>query len=293
MIGLNEVMRIQNESIVIAKRNNYTYSGYINYLRTSPELFVNTSAEYLSFLRDVCKIADAALPQFFEILPRCPYGVIEIPANEAPTSPVAYYRSPDVACTRPGLYYANTYNITSRPLYTMQSTSLHEAVPGHHLQLAIQQEATIAPFRQFGNWNAFIEGWALYSESLGSSMGLYTEDPFLFGSYSDEIFRACRLVVDTGIHQFNWTRQQAIDFMANYTSHSIDSISIEVDRYIAWPGQALGYKIGQLKISALRNLLEMKLGDNFDIRKFHSAVLGQGAMPLSLLEKYIRDVYSV
>jgi uncharacterized protein (DUF885 family) len=238
-------------------------------------------------------MADGGLPALFGQLPRCPYAVIPMPAHQAPAAPGAMYFQPDAKCTRPGIYYVNTYNVKHRPFYTMQSTSLHEAVPGHHLQLAIQQEASIAPYRQFGDWTAFIEGWALYSESLGSLMGFYNDPDsiFLFGRYSDEIFRACRLVVDTGIHQQGWTRQRAIDYMASLTAMNIDDITTEVDRYIAWPGQALAYKIGELKIQEIKQTISSALNDKFDIRQFHDYVLGQGALPLDLLENYIYDIY--
>jgi len=268
---------------------------FLNWLRTDPQFYAKDKEEYLSFVRNVCKMADGGLPALFGYLPRCPYTVLPIPDHQAADAPAAFYLAPDSKCTRPGVYYLNTANLETRPKYTMQSTSLHEAVPGHHLQLAIQQESSIAPFRQFGDWNAYIEGWALYSESLGSAMGFYADidDIFLFGRYSDEVLRACRLVVDTSIHQFNMSRQEAIDFISSVSALSIPDITTEVDRYIAIPGQALGYKIGELKIQEIRKTLSSNpaLANRFDIRQFHDYVLGQGALPLSLLEKYIYGTY--
>lgn len=290
-LGMSEVKRIYNGSLAIALKYNSTFEAFLTFLRTSPQFYAKTEDEYISFIRAICKQADAALPELFESLPRCPYGVYTIPQNQAPTAPLAYYYNPDAQCSRPGKYFVNSYNLTERPLYLMQSTSLHESVPGHHLQIATQQELSIPQFRQFGQWNAYIEGWALYSESLGPAMGFYQDDFFLFGSYSDEILRAFRLVVDTGIHLFNMSRNESISFMATQSGLSLTDIEAEVDRYIAMPGQALGYKIGQLQIQELRTNVQMGLGTNFNIRDFHNKVLSLGAGPLSLLKKYIYSIY--
>jgi len=261
------------------------------FLRTSPQFYVQTADEYVSYIRDVCKRADGGLPELFELLPRCTYAVVPIPGGQAPTSPTAYYNAPDTACTRPGEYFSNTYNLTARPLYLMQAISLHEAVPGHHLQIALQQEAPLLPFRQFGSWNAFSEGWGLYAETLGSPMGFYTTDFDMFGYYSGQMLRALRLVVDTGIHLKNWTRSYAIDYMLKNSGWSEQDVTAEVDRYIGFPGQALGYKIGQLKILEIKANIVSALGSQFDIRKFHQAIIGQGALPLSLLEEYVYEMY--
>jgi uncharacterized protein (DUF885 family) len=228
---------------------------------------------------------DGQLPLLFGKLPRMPYGLRPIPDYIAPRTTSAYYQPPTGDGSRAGFYYLNTYNLKSRPLYALEALSLHEAVPGHHLQLALQQEIEDLPnFRRFSNFTAFIEGWALYSERLGLECGFY-EDPYSdFGRLSMEIWRACRLVVDTGIHYFGWTRAQAIEFMVENSAMSQHNIEAEVDRYIGWPGQALAYKTGELKIRELRNRAEEQLGERFDVRAFHDIVLGGGAVPMDVLE---------
>ena len=231
---------------------------------------------------------DGRLPELFGKLPRTPYGLKEIPAYIAPKTTAAYYQPPSGDGRTAGFYFINTYNLKSRPLYQLEALSLHEAVPGHHLQLALQQEIEDMPaFRKYNGFTAFIEGWALYSERLGLETGFY-EDPYSdFGRLSYEMWRACRLVVDTGIHYMGWTRDQAIDYMEKNTALSRHNIVAEVDRYISWPGQALAYKMGELKIRELRSLAEKELGERFDIRKFHDVVLGSGAVPLMVLEENI------
>jgi uncharacterized protein (DUF885 family) len=233
----------------------------------------------------VLKRMDGELPKLFGKLPRTPYGIREIPEFIAPRTTTAYYQPPAGDGTRAGFYYVNTYNLKSRPLFEIEALSLHEAVPGHHLQIALQQELeNQPPFRRFAHATAFVEGWGLYAERLGLEVGFY-QDPYRdFGRLSYEMWRACRLVVDTGMHYLGWTRQQAIQFMADNTALSIHNITAEVDRYIAWPGQATAYKMGELKIRALRKQAEDELGDRFDVRKFHDAVLAGGAVPLDVLE---------
>ena len=233
---------------------------------------------------------DGQLPKLFKSLPRTPYGIREVPSYMAPKTTTAYYQLPSGDGTQAGFYYVNTFNLKSRPLYGIEALSLHEAVPGHHLQLALQQELTdIPPFRRFSPITAFIEGWALYAERLGLEVGFY-EDPYSdFGRLTYENWRACRLVVDTGMHYFGWTRKQAIDFMANNTALSIHNIEAEVDRYISWPGQALAYKTGELKIRELRAKAEKELGERFDIRDFHEVVLGSGAIPLDVLDGNVSE----
>jgi uncharacterized protein (DUF885 family) len=222
-------------------------------------------------------------------MPRTPYGIREVPDYIAPKTTTAYYQPPPGDLSQAGFYYINTYNLKARPLYGIEALSLHEAVPGHHLQIALQQELTdIPPFRRFAGITAFIEGWALYAERLGLEVGFY-EDPYSdFGRLTYEMWRACRLVVDTGMHYFGWTRKQAIDFMAQNSALSLHNIEAEVDRYISWPGQALAYKTGELKIRQLRSLAESELGSAFDVRQFHDVVLGSGAIPLSVLEDNVK-----
>jgi uncharacterized protein (DUF885 family) len=239
----------------------------------------------LCYVRDVCKRVDPQLPQYFGLLPRCPYGVAPIPINEAPTASLAYYTAPSDQCKRAGYFYVNTYNLPTKPKFQLKAMALHETVPGHHLQLSFQNELTVPNFRKvLVNPTAYIEGWALYAETLGYDMGLY-ETPFeRLGQLGTEMLRACRLVVDTGIHSLLWSRQEAIDYMAQRTPQSLVDIAAEVDRYTVLPGQALGYKIGQLKISEMKLKAQTILGANFDIRAFHDHILGRGALPLDILE---------
>jgi uncharacterized protein (DUF885 family) len=221
-------------------------------------------------------------------LPRLSYGIRPIPDYSAPGNTTAYYFPGSGDETRAGIYYVNTYDLKSRPLYEIEALSLHEAVPGHHLQIALQQELKDLPnLRRFEGFTAFVEGWALYAERLGLEMGFYTDPYSDFGRLSYEMWRACRLVVDTGMHALSWTRQQAIDFMAENTSSTLLNITNEIDRYIAWPGQALAYKMGELKIRELRSRAEGVLCNRFDLREFHDLILGSGAVPLDVLEEMV------
>ena len=288
--GLRENARIRTEMELIKQNVEFkgTLDEFLEHLRTEPRFYAKTAEELMQTTALILKRADGRLPELFGHLPRIPYGLQEIPAYVAPQTTAAYYWPPATDGTRGGVYYLNTYNLSSRPLYQLEALSLHEAVPGHHLQLAIQAELQdLHPISRESNNTAFIEGWALYSERLGKEIGFY-KDPYQdFGRLSMEAWRASRLVVDTGIHWMGWSRQRAIDYMTANTALSPHNIVAEVDRYIGWPGQALAYKTGELAISRLRQEAEKKLGGNFDVRSFHDRVLEAGSIPLPLLEKRI------
>jgi len=240
----------------------------------------------------VLKRIDGELPGLFQTLPRTPYGIREIPQYLAPGNTTAYYHPPTGDGLHAGVYFVNTYDLKSRPLYEIEALSLHEAVPGHHLQIALQQELGDVPaFRRFAtnDFTAFVEGWALYAERLGLECGFYTDPYSNFGRLSYEIWRACRLVVDTGLHALGWTRQQAIDYMLENSALTELNVTNEVDRYIGDPGQALAYKLGELKIRELRARAEQALGPRFDLRLFHNVVLGSGAIPLDLLDRNVQS----
>ena len=293
--GLNEVDRIRQEMKLVIKKVGFkgTFKEFLDSLRTDSNFYYLNENDLLDEYRVICKKADAQLPQLFGQLPRLPYGVKRIPDYQAPASPTAYYYSGSQEAGRPGFFMANTYLIDTRPKYEMEALSLHEAVPGHHLQIALAQELEDLPkFRRYGGYTAFVEGWALYAEKLGEEMGFYKDPYSRFGQLTYEMWRACRLVVDTGMHALGWTREQAIDLMLANTAKTENDVIVEIDRYIAWPGQALAYKIGELKILELRAKAEKELGISFDIRKFHDVVLGNGALPLDMLEKQVLDYIS-
>ena len=291
-IGLDEVERIREEMGVVINGSDFDgdFDEFLTFLRTDPRFYYTTEEELLDGYRAICKKADAQLPKFFGRLPRLPYGVKAIPDYQAPASPTAYYYSGNQKAGRSGYFMANTYKLETRPKYEMEALSIHEAVPGHHLQIALAQELDNIPmFRRYAGYTAFVEGWGLYSEKLAEEMGFYDDPYSKFGQLTYEMWRACRLVVDTGMHALGWTRQEAIDFMASNTAKTKNDIKVEIDRYIAWPGQALAYKIGELKIVELRNRAEERLGDDFNIRDFHDVVLGSGAVPLDILERHIEE----
>ncbi len=290
-IGLAEVKRIRNEMDVIIKASGFkgTFEEFLKFLRTDPQFYHTSKEDLLREYRDISKRADPELMKLFGKLPRTPYGVIPIPSYAEKSQTTAYYQRGSVEAGRPGNFFANTYALDTRPRWEMEALTLHEAVPGHHLQLAIQDELEDVPwFRRIGSYTAFIEGWGLYSESLGVEMGFYTDPYSKFGQLTYEMWRAIRLVVDTGMHQFGWSRQKAIDYFMKNAGKQEHDVVVEIDRYIVWPGQALAYKIGELKIKELRAWATDELGENFDIRAFHDEVLGRGAVPLSMLEANLK-----
>jgi len=290
--GQSEVKRIRSEMQAVMQRSGFKghLKDYITWLRAEPRFYASTPQELLKETALVLKRIDGELPRLFKTLPRLPYGIRTIPEFSAPGNTTAYYMPGPGDGTRAGNYYVNVYNLKSRPFYEIEALSLHEAVPGHHLQIALQQELTDLPnFRRFSGFTSFVEGWALYSERLGLEMGFYQDPASDFGRLSYEMWRACRLVVDTGMHALGWSRQQAIDFMLENTSSTELNIINEVDRYISWPGQALAYKIGELKIRELRSFAESHLGALFDLREFHDVILLAGAVPLDVLEQRVQE----
>ena len=288
-LGLSEVKRIRTEMEAVARKAGFaTREAMIADLRTNPKYYAKTPEELMEATARELKKIDGKMPSLFTLLPRLPYGIREIPAEIAPGTTTAYYNSGSPENGIAGTYYVNTSKLDQRPLWEIPPLSVHEAVPGHHHQIALQQELDIPAWRRNGTFfTAFVEGWGLYSERLGIEMGLYDTPAKDMGRLSYEMWRATRLVVDTGMHAKGWTKKQAIDFMTDNSALSAANIEAEVNRYIADPGQALAYKIGELKIRELRTRAETSLGAKFDLRRFHDAVLGQGAVPLDLLEAQI------
>ena len=290
-IGLREVKRIRAEMNEIIESTGFegSFEEFLHFLRTDPQFYHTSAADLMREYRDIAKRADPELTKVFGHLPRTPYGVIEVPSYAEQSTTTAYYQRGSLKAGRPGYYFANTYALETRPRWEMEALTLHEAVPGHHLQISIQQELENVPwFRQNPSYTAFSEGWGLYSESLGEEMGFYKDPYSKFGQLTYEMWRAIRLVVDTGMHYLGWSRQQAIDYFKANAGKSEHDIVVEIDRYIVWPGQALAYKIGELKIKELRAYAEEKLGEDFDIRAFHDEVLGKGTVPLKVLDSNIR-----
>ena len=286
-IGLDEVKRIRSEMMKIIEEVGFdgTFGEFLEHLRTDPQFYFDNPDELYTEYLATSKRIDPELVKLFGKLPRMPYGVKPIPDAIAPDTTTAYYSRPAADGSRAGIYWVNLYKPEVRPKYEIEVLSVHEAMPGHHLQLALQQELGDVPnFRRFMGFTAFVEGWGLYSERLGYDLGLYKDPYSRFGQLTYDMWRAVRLVVDTGMHYKGWTRQQAIDFFRDNAAKTELDIVNEIDRYIIWPGQALAYKIGQLKILQLRSRAEVELGERFDIRAFHDELLGAGALPLDLLE---------
>lgn len=286
-LGLSEVQRIRAEMQLIIDELEFegSFADFLEFLRTDPQFYYETPEELFDAYLAICKRIDPELVKLFGVLPRMPYGLRPIPDTIAPDTTTAYYSRPAADGSRAGYYYVNLYMPEVRPKYEMEVLSVHEAMPGHHLQIALQMELGDMPdFRRFSGFTAFTEGWGLYSESLGYDLGLYKDPYSRFGALTYEMWRAVRLVVDTGMHYKGWTRQQAIDFFKDNAAKTELDIINEIDRYIGWPGQALAYKIGQLKMLELRRHSEETLGEDFDIRAFHDALLGGGALPLEVLE---------
>jgi uncharacterized protein (DUF885 family) len=303
-LGLAEVARIRAEMMEVIRRSDFLslhpharslaeedlFAAFTDYLRTDRRFYHESEEALLNGYKAICKEVDGHMPRFFRTLPRLPYGVRPIPRFMAPTQTTAYYQSGDIRNGQAGFFFANTYRLDQRPKYEMIALAMHEAVPGHHHQIALAQELEDIPeFRRTSYFTAFGEGWALYAERLGIEMGLYADPYDDFGRLLYEMWRACRLVVDPGMHALGWSREQAIEFMLANTALSELNVTTEVDRYIAWPGQATAYKLGELKIRELRALAEQALGARFDIREFHDVVLLAGSVPLPVLERRVRE----
>jgi uncharacterized protein (DUF885 family) len=290
-IGLAEVERIKKSMLEVMKEVNYKGSlqEFINSLRNDPRFYPKTGEELLKEASFIAKTIDGKLPMLFGRLPRQPYGVEPVPAEIAPTYTAGRYSPAPINSTRAGNYWVNLYNLPSRTLYTLEALTLHEAVPGHHLQMSLTQELeNLPPFRRNLYVNAFGEGWGLYAESLGYEIGLYKDPYSRFGQLTYDMWRACRLVIDVGLHAKGWSRNQAVDFLAGNTALSIHEVNTEINRYIAWPGQALAYKMGELKIKELRSKAQKELGNKFDIRQFHDLILSEGTLTLRLMEKLVQ-----
>ncbi len=291
-LGLKEVARITQEMEAVKTQAGFKGSlkAFNEFLLSDKQFYYTNKEELLKGFRAIAKKADPELPKFFKTLPRLTYGVREMPEYKAKESPGAYYEGGSLEAGRPGYFTANTYDLKARPKWGMEALTLHEGAPGHHFQISIAQEIKGLPeFRRFGGYTAYVEGWGLYSESLGEDMGFYKDPYSKYGQLSYEMWRAIRLVVDTGLHSKGWSRQQAIDyFTATMPKAKIES-EVEVDRYITWPGQALAYKVGQLKFRSLREHAKKELGEKFDIREFHDQLLGHGPLPLDVLETSIDE----
>jgi len=291
-LGKSEVARLRAEMKKTLRRAGHRgdLASYFRHLRTDRRYFFARREDLLTAYRDLCKRVDASLPRLFKTLPRLPYGVAPVPAYSEKEQTTAYYQPGSQEAGRAGLFYANTYNLKARPKWEMEALTAHEAVPGHHLQIALAQElADLPAFRRHGHHTAFVEGWGLYAESLGEELGLYRDPASAFGRLTYEMWRAIRLVVDTGLHAFGWSRERAVRYFEENAGKAGHDIAVEVDRYLAWPGQALAYKLGELTIKDLRERARRAHGARFDVRDFHDVVLGAGPVPLSVLKTRVED----
>ena len=286
-LGLSEVARIQKEMDVVMRSTGFkgTRAQFNEFLRKDSKFYYSTSEELLSGYRDIAKRIDPELIKIFSKLPSIPYGVKAVPSYGEKSAPTAYYNEGSMKAGRPGYFFANTYDLKSRPKWEMETLTCHEAVPGHHLQISIAQEQQNVPeFRKHSFFTAYIEGWGLYAEGICEEIGMYKDPYQKYGNLNYELWRSIRLVVDTGMHAFGWSRQKAIDYALENSGNSEQDTKVEIDRYIVWPAQALAYKIGELKFKELRRFARHELGDRFDVRTFHDTLLGSGALPLSVLE---------
>ena len=290
-IGLAEVDRIKEEMEAVIKEVRWdgSFKAFLDDLRTNPKFYYDTSEDLFEAYLATSKRIDPELVKLFKVLPSMPYGLKPIPMESAPDTTTAYYQRPAADGSRAGYYFVNLYRPEVRPKYEIEVLSVHEAMPGHHLQIALAMELDLPNFRKYGGITAYVEGWGLYSERLGYDLGLYQDPYSKFGQLTYDMWRAIRLVVDTGMHYFDWSRQDAINYFLNNSAKTKQDVLNEVDRYINWPGQALAYKIGQLKILELKANAELAFGDSFDIKDFHHEVLKRGALPLDTLEKYINE----
>ena len=290
-IGLGEVRRILGEMDGVRQRVGFDgdLEAFFKHLETDPKFYFTNGKDLVQGYRDLKTRIDASLPKLFSVFPKADYEVREVEAFRAASAAGAFYEQPSADGTRPGIFYVNTHNLKAQPKFGMETLSLHEAAPGHHFQVAIQQELEDVPrFRRFGgDYTAYVEGWALYAESLGKELGFFTDPYQWFGRLNDEQLRAMRLVVDTGLHAKGWSRERAIQFMLDNSTLAESDVVSEVERYIAWPGQALGYKVGDLALQRLRRRAEAELGSRFDVRDFHREVLRDGAVPMDVLEAKI------
>jgi uncharacterized protein (DUF885 family) len=285
-LGLAEVARIRREMLRVKEQVGFTgdLDAFFKHLEEDPQFYFGSESELLDAYRDVKHRIDELLPKLFADFPKADYEIRAVEPFRAASAAGGSYQSPSADGKRPGIFYINTYNLKAQPRFGLETLSLHEAAPGHHFQIAIQQELTGLPrFRRFNNYVSYAEGWALYAESLGKELGVFTDPYQWYGRLSDEMLRAMRLVVDTGLHANGWTREQAIQYMLDNSSLAESDVIAEVERYIVWPGQALGYKLGQLHITELRARAQKALGTSFDVREFHSQVLRDGAVPMDVL----------